>query len=218
MAVDLIKNLRINEKTKKISFYLADGNMEPIKYCLINDKNSEETFEEILEGIVYSIAVSGQYMAPGMSKSSIRINYAKIIVKREMGKWLLENISEKMNEEHKKYWLENIKKEIYYDFHDALSSCNRKIEPELKMKAKQFFTETIVPLFCKEYNREIKEEAYCINRENGKYLYSVTMDRNYPAFVSTWKEAYWAVPHDYKTATVLAEKMKSNFYFKEKNQ
>lgn len=118
----------------------------------------------------------------------------------------------------KKYWLENIKKEIYYDFHDALSSCNRKIDPELKIKAKQFFTETIVPLFCREYNREIKEEAYCINRGNGKYLYSVTMDRNYPAFVSKWKEAYWAVPHDYKTATVLAEKMKSNFYFKEKNQ
>ena len=44
------------------------------------------------------------------------------------------------------------------------------------------------------------------------------MDRNYPAFVSKWKEAYWAVPHDYKTAVVLAEKMKSNFYFKEKNQ
>ena len=115
MGVDLIKNLRINEKTKKISFYLADGNMEPIKYCLINDKNSEETFEEILEGIVYSIAVSGQYMAPGMSKSSIRINYAKIIVKREMEKWLLENISEKMNEEHKKYLdekLDNIIKMI----------------------------------------------------------------------------------------------------------
>ena len=101
MGVDLIKNLRINEKTKKISFYLADGNMEPIKYYLINDKNSEETFEEILEETVYSIAVSGQYMAPGMSKSSIKINYAKIIVKREMEKWLLENISEKMNEEQK---------------------------------------------------------------------------------------------------------------------
>lgn len=109
MAVDLIKNLRINERTKKISFYLADGNMEPIKYCLINDKNSEETFEEILEETVYAIAVSGQYMAPGMSKSSIKINYAKIIVKREMEKWLLENISEKMNEEHKKYLMENIK-------------------------------------------------------------------------------------------------------------
>lgn len=217
MGVDLIKNLRINEKTEKISFYLADGNMEPIKYYLINDKNEEETFEEILEETVYAIAVSGQYMAPGMSKSSIKINYAKIIAEKEMEKWLLENISEKMNEEHKKYWKESIQKEIYYDFHDALDSCGRKIDPELKIKAKQFFTETIVPLFCKEYNREIEEEAYCINRENGKYLYSVTMDRNYPAFVSRWKEAYWAVPHDYKTATVLAEKMKKYFYFKEKN-
>lgn len=211
MGVDLIKNLRINEKTEKISFYLADGNMEPIKYYLINDKNEEETFEEILEETVYAIAVSGQYMAPGMSKSSIKINYAKIIAEKEMEKWLLENISEKMNEEHKKYWKESIQKEIYYDFHDALDSCGRKIDPELKIKAKQFFTETIVPLFCKEYNREIEEEAYCIN------LYSVTMDRNYPAFVSRWKEAYWAVPHDYKTATVLAEKMKKYFYFKEKN-
>lgn len=217
MGVDLIKNLRINEKTEKISFYLADGNMEPIKYYLINDKNEEETFEEILEETVYAIAVSGQYMAPGMSKSSIKINYAKIIAEKEMEKWLLENISEKMNEEHKKYWKESIQKEIYYDFHDALDNCGRKIDPELKIKAKQFFTETIVPLFCKEYNREIEEEAYCINRENGKYLYSVTMDRNYPAFVSRWKEAYWAVPHDYKTATVLAEKMKKYFYFKEKN-
>lgn len=217
MGVDLIKNLRINEKTEKISFYLADGNMEPIKHYLINDKNEEETFEEILEETVYAIAVSGQYMAPGMSKSSIKINYAKIIAEKEMEKWLLENISEKMNEEHKKYWKESIQKEIYYDFHDALDSCGRKIDPELKIKAKQFFTETIVPLFCKEYNREIEEEAYCINRENGKYLYSVTMDRNYPAFVSRWKEAYWAVPHDYKTATVLAEKMKKYFYFKEKN-
>ena len=197
MAVDLIKNLRINEKTRKISFYLADGNMEPVKYYLINDKNEEETFEEILEETVYSIAVSGQYLAPGMSKSSIKINYAKIIAEREMEKWLLENISEKMNEEHKKYWQENIKKEIYYDFHDALDSCGRKIDLELKIKAKQFFTGTVVPLFCKEYNREIEKEAHCINRENGNYLYSVTMDRNYPAFVSKWKEAYWAVPHDY---------------------
>lgn len=217
MAVDLIKNLRINEKTKKISFYLADGNMEPVKYYPVNSNETEETFKEILEETVYSIAVSGQYMASGMSKSSIKINYAKIIAEREMEKWLLENISEKMNEEHKKYWKESIQKEIYYDFHDALDSCGRKIDPELKIKAKQFFTETIVPLFCKEYNREIEEEAYCINRENGKYLYSVTMDRNYPAFVSRWKEAYWAVPHDYKTATVLAEKMKKYFYFKEKN-
>lgn len=217
MGVDLIKNLRINEKTEKISFYLADGNMEPIKYCLINDKNLEETFEEILEGIVYSIAVSGQYMAPGMSKSSIKINYAKIIAEKEMEKWLLENISEKMNEEHKKYWKESIQKEIYYDFHDALDSCGRKIDPELKIKAKQFFTETVVPLFCREYNREIEKDAYCINRENGSYLYSVTMDKNYPAFVSKWKEAFWAVPHDYKTAVVLAEKMKKYFYFKEKN-
>lgn len=217
MGVDLIKNLRINEKTKKISFYLADGNMEPVKYYLINDKNEEETFEEILEETVYSIAVSGQYLAPGMSKSSIKINYAKIIAEREMEKWLLENVSEKMNEEHKKYWKEGIQKEIYYDFHDALDSCGRKIDPELKIKAKQFFTETVVPLFCREYNREIEEDAYCINRENGNYLYSVTMDRNYPAFVSKWKEAFWAVPHDYKTATVLAEKMKNNFYFKEKN-
>lgn len=218
MAVDLIKNLRINEKTKKISFYLADGNMEPIKYCLINDKNSEETFEEILEETVYSIAVSGQYMAPGMSKSSIKINYAKIIVEREIEKWLLENRSKKLNEEHKKYWKENIKKEIYYNFYDTFDNCNRKIDPELKMKAKQFFTETIIPLFCKEYNREIEEDAYCINKETGNYLYSVTMDKNYPAFVSKWKEAFWSVPHDYKTALVLAKKMKSNFYFKEKNQ
>lgn len=217
MAVDLIKNLRINEKTKKISFYLADGNMEPVKYYPVNSNETEETFEEILEETVYAIAVSGQYMAPGMSKSSVKINYAKIIVKREMEKWLLENISEKMNEEHKKYWQENIKKEIYYDFHDALSSCNRKIDPELKIKAKQFFTETVVPLFCKEYNREIEKDAYCINKETGNYLYSVTMDRNYPAFVSKWKEAYWAVPHDYKTATVLAEKLKKYFYFKERN-
>ena len=66
MGVDLIKNLRINEKTKKISFYLADGNMEPIKYYLINDKNSTESFEDILKETVYAIAVSGQYMAPGM--------------------------------------------------------------------------------------------------------------------------------------------------------
>ena len=117
---------------------------------------------------------------------------------------------------NKKYWLENIKKEIYYDFYDALSSCNRKIDPELKIKAEQFFTETVVPLFCKEYNKEIEEDAYCINRENGNYLYSVTMDRNHPAFVSRWKEAYCPVLHDYKTAVVLAEKMKSNFYFKEK--
>ena len=217
MGIDLIKNLRINEKTKKISFYLADGNMEPIKYYLINDKNSAESFEDILQETVYSIAVSGQYLVPGMSKSSIKINYAKIIAEREMEKWLLENRSEKLNEEHKKYWKENIKKEIYYDFHDALDSCGRKIDPELKIKAKQFFTETVVPLFCREYNREIEEEAYCVNRENGNYLYSVTMDRNYPAFVSSWKEAYWAVPHDYKTALVLAEKMKKYFYFKEKN-
>lgn len=217
MAVDLIKNLRINEKTKKISFYLADGNMEPVKYYLINDKNEEETFEEILEETVYAIAVSGQYMAPGMSKSSIKINYAKIIAEREMEKRLLENISEKMNEEHKKYWKESIQKEIYYDFHDALDCCGRKIDPELKIKAKQFFTETVVPLFCREYNRGIEEDAYCINRENGSYLYSVTMDKNYPAFVSKWKEAFWAVPHDYKTAVVLAEKMKKYFYFKEKN-
>ena len=217
MGIDLIKNLRINEKTKKISFYLADGNMEPIKYYLINDKNSAESFEDILQETVYSIAVSGQYLVPGMSKSSIKINYAKIIAEREMEKWLLENRSEKLNEEHKKYWKENIKKEIYYDFHDALDSCGRKIDPELKIKAKQFFTETVVPLFCREYNREIEEEAYCVNRENGNYLYSVTMDRNYPAFVSSWKEAYWAVPHDYKTALVLAEKMKKYFYFKQKN-
>lgn len=69
MGVDLIKNLRINEKTKKISFYLADGNMEPIEYYLINDKNSKKTFEEILEETVYSIAVSGQYMAQGCPKA-----------------------------------------------------------------------------------------------------------------------------------------------------
>jgi len=60
MGVDLIKNLRINEKNKKISFYLADTNMEPIKYYLINNKNSNETFEEFLEETIYSIVVSGQ--------------------------------------------------------------------------------------------------------------------------------------------------------------
>lgn len=87
MAVDLIKNLRINEKTKKISFYLADGNMEPVKYYPVNSNETEETFEEILEETVYAIAVSGQYMAPGMSKSSVKINYAKIIAKRKIKKW-----------------------------------------------------------------------------------------------------------------------------------
>lgn len=46
MGVDLIKNLRINEKTKKISYYLADGNMEPIEYYLINDKNSKKLLKK----------------------------------------------------------------------------------------------------------------------------------------------------------------------------
>lgn len=216
MGVDLIKNLRINEKSKKISFYLADNNMSPIKYYLINNKNSNETFEEFLEETIYSIVVSGQYLASGMSKSSIKINYAKIIVEREIKKWLLENKSEKLNNVERKNWKDNVIKDIYYDFYDTFDNCNLKIDPELKIKAKKFFSETIVPLFCKEYNKEIEKEAYCINKETGNYLYSVTMDRLYPAFVSKWKEAWWSVPHDYKTAIVLAEKMKSKFYFKEK--
>ena len=120
------------------------------------------------------------------------------------------------NKEEKKNWKENVIKDIYYDFYDTFDNCNRQIDPELKIKAKKFFSEIIVPLFCKEYNKEIEKEAYCINKETGNYLYSVTMDRIYPAFVSKWKEAWWSVPHDYKTAIVLAEKMKSKFYFKEK--
>lgn len=154
MSAGLIKNLRINEKTKKISFYLADTNMSPIKYGLVNNKNSNETFEEFLEGTVYSIVVSKQFLASGMSKSARKINYAKIIAEREIKKWLLENKSEKLNKEKKKNWEENVIKDIYYDFYDTFDKWNLKIDPELKVKAKKFFAETVVPLFCKEYNKD----------------------------------------------------------------
>ena len=154
MSAGLIKNLRINEKSKRISFYLADTNMSPIKYGLVNNKNSNETFEEFLEEIVYSIVVSKQFLASGMSKSARKINYAKVIAEREIKKWILENKSEKLNEKKKKSREENVIEDIYYDFYDTFDKWNLKIDPELKIKAKKFFSETIVPLFCKKYNED----------------------------------------------------------------
>lgn len=74
MGMDLIKNLRYNNKKRTIKFEIADGNMELLRYYPESSEKNEN-FKEMEAEVPYYI-IFGTYKPAGISKNSINIRYA----------------------------------------------------------------------------------------------------------------------------------------------
>ena len=131
MGIDLIKNLRYNDKKRTVKFEIADGNMELPRYYPVSSENNEN-FKEMKTEVPYYI-IFGIYKPAGISKNSINIRYAAY------KSWeLIENFID-----------ENLKKNSgnkVYDFYKLLKR-NSKETRKTEEKAMEFFEDVIVPSF-----------------------------------------------------------------------
>lgn len=183
MGIDLIKNLRYNNKKRTIKFEIADGNMEPARYYPITSK-SDEKFEEMKAEIPYYI-IFGMYKPKGMSKNSVNIRYATYRSWELIEKFIDENLKENSGDR-------------IYDFYKLL---DRNVEAgETEEKAMDFFENIIAPSFWDFFCEKDVESRYAVKHEN-KYIAKLNL--NYYDYPETYKYSWMPQYIGYKKCYVF---------------
>lgn len=148
MGMDLIKNLRYNNKKRSIKFEIADGNMELLRYYPVSSENNEN-FKEMKKEIPYYI-IFRIYKPAGISKNSMNIRYAAY-----KSRELIENFID-----------ENLKKnsgDKVYDFYKLLKR-NSKETRKTEEKAMEFFEDVIVPSFWNFFREKDVELGFLLRK------------------------------------------------------
>ena len=183
MGIDLIKNLRYNDKKRTIKFEIADGNMEPARYYPITSK-SDEKFEKMKAEIPYYI-IFGMYKPAGMSKNSVNIRYATYRSWELIEKFIYENLKENSGDR-------------IYDFYKLL---DRNAEAgETEEKAMDFFENIIAPSFWDFFCEKDVEGRHAVKHEN-KYIAKLNL--NYYDYPETYKYSWMPQYIGYKKCYVF---------------
>ena len=170
MGIDLIKNLRYNDKKRIIKFEIADGNMEPARYYPITSK-SDEKFEKMKAEIPYYI-IFGMYKPAGMSKNSVNIRYATYRSWELIEKFIDENLKENSGDR-------------IYDFYKLL---DRNVEAgETEEKAMDFFENIIAPSFWDFFCEKDVEGRHAVKYKD-KYIAKLNL--NYYDYPETYKYSW----------------------------